>query len=210
MILLSVQKDGVSDIGYQPDMMHCLPDCVQNGFCKTALGHELKIDGIKKNGYCTSSKGNGAISNIMNGQCLAVGGSSHSEKNGFNKNRHWKVQGNDVMKNGYSKNGDHGVVRRFQKDNTASKGGSSVTKGDSVAADEQHLEQSPVSHVCEDVQLNHIKVSCGCVSRTNSDIKCCLMGSVYAVENICLKSATSTESFTHFQPKLRILFSVYC
>lgn len=152
-----VKKDGVSE----KDEMHRLQttesDRVQNGFCKTDLGHDVKVNGIKKNGLCTSTKGNGTVTNghIVNGQCLVVDRNAYLEKNGFKKNGHWKVTG-DVTMNGY-KNGHCGVVRRH-KDNCASEGRSSHTE------DEKNSEQSTshrdVAHDSEHVQANHIK-TCG-------------------------------------------------
>jgi len=156
-----VKKDGVSE----KDEMHRLQttesDHVQNGFCKTDLGHDVKVNGIKKNGLCTSTKGNGTVTNghIVNGQCLVVDRNAYLEKNGFKKNGHWKVTG-DVTMNGY-KNGHCGVVRRH-KDNCASEGRSSHTE------DEKNSEQSTshrdVAHDSEHVQANHIKVRFSCTS----------------------------------------------
>lgn len=143
-------------IGHQDSERHHLPlesDHVWNGFCKTDLKHSLKINGVKKNGYCTSGKENGIVSNgyITNGQHLVVDGRVCLEKSVLEKNGH-------VTKNGYVKNGHCGVVRR-QKDNCASKVGGSVSEENSITEDEQTTSpQSHIPHVPENVQLNHIKV----------------------------------------------------
>lgn len=148
-------------VSYKEDQMRCLSaesDHLQNGFCKSDLGHGLKINGVKKNGLCDSTISNG---NVMNGQCLVVDG---REKDG-----HWMVE-NGVTKTGCNENGHCGVVRRC-----VSKGGSSLTEEHSVAQDEEYSEQSTslrhMSDVSENVQTNHIKVSFQCPTGHDSDIK---------------------------------------
>jgi len=140
----------------QDQTQHLPVEPEQNGFCKTDLWQDLKINGLKMNGHCTSTKGNGIIKNghIKNGQCLV---SDHSVKNGFQKNGHWKVMEDDVRKNG------HCGVFRHRKDSHDSTGGSSVLEENSIDVNEQYTKQSTSqsqdSHASEHVESNHIKVS---------------------------------------------------
>jgi len=140
-------------------------DRLQNAYCKTDVGHDLKVNGLKKNGYCASFHENGMVSNghVKNGHCLLVNGNGNVTKNGYSKDGHWEMACNSVTKTESGDNGYCGVIRR-QNHIYAGEGKDSLT-GESDGRDEQ--SQNELTHVPES---NHIKVSCSFLTELSKEI----------------------------------------
>lgn len=152
-----IRKDGI--LGQ--DDKACFPTeskLAQNGYCRTHVIDDAKINGLKMNGHCVSARENG---HVKNKHCMLVNRNGHLVKNGYEKNGEWKLVGDGVIRNGHRENGYCGLVRRCQKDRHAFKAGSTVAEETSSTEEQCSKETTSsdeVPRALEAAQSSHIKV----------------------------------------------------